>query len=80
MNKILTLFIQGKTSPSITQPGYGTDMRSIERWANTNNLFPALTAAAVADLPTPPIVPFWGFTDDGHIYIYPTGGPWTLVI
>ena len=79
MFKITNLFIPNKASTAIPQPDYGTDMRAIERWANTNNLFPALTAAVVADLAVPIITPFWGFTDDGHIYIYPTGGPWTLV-
>lgn len=38
------------------------------------------TADVLAHLPTPATAPAWGFTQDGHIYFYPSGGPWTLKV
>lgn len=45
------------------------------------NGFSLYTADKLADLPTPPAATFgWGFTQDGHVYFYPSGGPWTLKV
>jgi hypothetical protein len=46
-----------------------------------SNGFWAFTADILADLPTPSVteVPAFGLTQDGHIYYYPSGGPWALI-
>jgi hypothetical protein len=49
------LLIPNKTMANITQPGYGTDMRAIERWANSLNasdkLYASLTGAGQTATP-----------------------------
>jgi len=42
--------------------------------------FTLYTAPNLAGLEAAPTAPAWGFTGDGHIYYYPTGGPWTLKV
>ena len=42
--------------------------------------FHLYTASNLAGLPASPAAVAWGFTQDGHIYFYPVGGPWTLKV
>jgi hypothetical protein len=54
----------------------------IQLAAGPNGAMNVFTADVLADLetPVPPYEPGWGFTNDGHIYFYPSGGPWGLKV
>jgi hypothetical protein len=63
--------------------GGGTFITSTDvlRFVAPSNGFYCFTAANLAGLPTPAVgqTPAFGFAQSGHIYFYPTGGPWSLV-
>lgn len=53
--------------------------------AGSTHFVGLFTGTDLADLPTPGTgppteQPAFGLTQDGHIYFYPVGGPWALVI
>lgn len=57
----------------------GADLEGVTLLSPSNG-FVFVTADVLANLLTPPTPPAWGFTQDGHVYFYPVGGPWTLKI